>query len=116
MARARRAMSARETPGCRPSSTITLTGILDIPGRRCRRWGAASSRESWRESGRRLTLGRRRCKEEGVDSACVIVPALDAAATVGRVIDDLHASLGLTVIVVDDGRSEEHTSELQSLR
>lgn len=41
-----------------------------------------------------------------MDSACVIVPALDAAATVGRVIDDLHASLGLTVIVVDDGSGD----------
>jgi glycosyltransferase involved in cell wall biosynthesis len=41
-----------------------------------------------------------------VKSACVIVPALDAAATLGRVIEELHASLGLTVIVVDDGSSD----------
>jgi len=41
-----------------------------------------------------------------VDSACVIVPALDAAATLGAVLDDLHASLGLTVIVVDDGSAD----------
>jgi glycosyltransferase involved in cell wall biosynthesis len=46
-----------------------------------------------------------------VDSACVIVPALDAAATLGRVIDDLRASLGLTVIVVDDG-SADATAEV----
>lgn len=35
--------------------------------------------------------------------ACVIVPALNAAATVGAVVDDLRASLSLPVIVVDDG-------------
>jgi glycosyltransferase involved in cell wall biosynthesis len=46
-----------------------------------------------------------------VDSACVIVPALDAAATLGRVIDDLKATLGLTVIVVDDG-SADTTAEV----
>ena len=38
--------------------------------------------------------------------ACVIVPALDAAATVGAVVDDLRASLGLPVIVVDDGSAD----------
>jgi glycosyltransferase involved in cell wall biosynthesis len=41
-----------------------------------------------------------------VDSACVIIPALDAAATLGRVIDDVKATLGLTVIVVDDGSAD----------
>ena len=35
--------------------------------------------------------------------ACAIVPALDAAATVGTVVDDLRDCLGLPVIVVDDG-------------
>jgi glycosyltransferase involved in cell wall biosynthesis len=38
-----------------------------------------------------------------VGPACVIVPALDAAETVGAVVDDLRATLGLAVIVVDDG-------------
>jgi len=33
----------------------------------------------------------------------VIVPALDAAATVGAVVDDLRATLALPIIVVDDG-------------
>jgi glycosyltransferase involved in cell wall biosynthesis len=46
-----------------------------------------------------------------VESACVIVPALDAASTLGGVLDDLQASLGLTVIVVDDG-SADATSEV----
>jgi glycosyltransferase involved in cell wall biosynthesis len=46
-----------------------------------------------------------------VASACVFVPALDAAATLGPVLDDLRASLGLTVIVVDDG-SVDATSEV----
>jgi glycosyltransferase involved in cell wall biosynthesis len=43
--------------------------------------------------------------------ACVIVPALDAAATVGSVIDDLRAALGIPVIVVDDG-SVDATGEV----
>jgi glycosyltransferase involved in cell wall biosynthesis len=38
-----------------------------------------------------------------VAPACVIVPALDAAATVGRVVAELRAALDLPVIVVDDG-------------
>ncbi len=38
--------------------------------------------------------------------ACAIVPALDAAATVGTVVDDLRDSLGLPVIVVDDGSAD----------
>jgi len=37
---------------------------------------------------------------------CVIVPAFDAAATVGRVVDDLAANLRLPVIVVDDGSTD----------
>jgi glycosyltransferase involved in cell wall biosynthesis len=36
----------------------------------------------------------------------VIVPALDAAETVGAVVDDLRATLGLAVIVVDDGSAD----------
>ncbi len=36
-------------------------------------------------------------------SACVIVPALDAAATVGAVVDGLRRTLGAPVYVVDDG-------------
>jgi glycosyltransferase involved in cell wall biosynthesis len=53
-----------------------------------------------------------------VDSACVIVPALDAAATLGGVIDDLEAALGdggLTVIVIDDGSSDA-TAEVARAR
>ncbi len=38
--------------------------------------------------------------------ACVIVPALDAAETVGGVVDDLLAALALPVIVVDDGSAD----------
>ena len=38
--------------------------------------------------------------------ACVIVPALNAAATVGRVIEDLHATLGIPVFAVDDGSDD----------
>jgi glycosyltransferase involved in cell wall biosynthesis len=48
-------------------------------------------------------------------SACAIVPALDAAETVGRVLDDLHATLGVTVIVVDDG-SVDGTGEIARTR
>lgn len=43
--------------------------------------------------------------------ACVIVPAYDAAATVGRVVDDLLRALELPVIVVDDG-STDATGEI----
>jgi len=39
-------------------------------------------------------------------SACAIVPAFDAAATVGRVVDDVGAALGTPVIVVDDGSGD----------
>jgi glycosyltransferase involved in cell wall biosynthesis len=42
-----------------------------------------------------------------VASACVIVPALNEAATIGRVVDELRASLALPVIVVDDGSTDE---------
>jgi glycosyltransferase involved in cell wall biosynthesis len=41
-----------------------------------------------------------------VSPACAIVPALDAAATVGTVVDDLRDSLGLPIIVVDDGSAD----------
>jgi len=37
---------------------------------------------------------------------CAIVPAFDAAATVGRVIDDLREALDVGVIVVDDGSTD----------
>jgi glycosyltransferase involved in cell wall biosynthesis len=46
-----------------------------------------------------------------VTPACVIVPALNAAPTVGIVVDDLRASLDLPVIVVDDG-SVDGTGEV----
>jgi glycosyltransferase involved in cell wall biosynthesis len=39
-------------------------------------------------------------------SACAIVPAYEAVATVGAVVDDLRASLDLPVIVVDDGSND----------
>jgi glycosyltransferase involved in cell wall biosynthesis len=39
-------------------------------------------------------------------SACVVVPALNAAPTVGRVVEELHGSLGVPVIVVDDGSAD----------
>lgn len=43
-------------------------------------------------------------------NVCAIVPALDAAETVGGVVDDLRTALGLPVIVVDDG-SRDATAE-----
>ncbi len=58
-----------------------------------------------------LRPGPGRCKAEGVGPACVIVPALDAASTVGAVVDDLRATLALPVIVVDDG-SVDATAEV----
>lgn len=42
---------------------------------------------------------------------CVIVPAYEAATTVGRVVDEFRAALGLPVIVVDDG-STDATGEI----
>jgi glycosyltransferase involved in cell wall biosynthesis len=45
-------------------------------------------------------------KEKAVPGACAIVPALDAAATVGAVVDGLRASLGVPVLVVDDGSTD----------
>jgi glycosyltransferase involved in cell wall biosynthesis len=39
-------------------------------------------------------------------SACAVVPAFDAAPTVGRVVDDMVAALGTPVIVVDDGSTD----------
>jgi glycosyltransferase involved in cell wall biosynthesis len=41
-----------------------------------------------------------------VDSACAIVPALNAGPTVGRVVDELRRSLGVSVIVVVDGSAD----------
>jgi glycosyltransferase involved in cell wall biosynthesis len=41
-----------------------------------------------------------------VQSACALVPAFDAGETVGAVVDDLHRTLDLPVIVVDDGSSD----------
>jgi glycosyltransferase involved in cell wall biosynthesis len=42
-----------------------------------------------------------------VVSACVIVPAFDAAGTVGGVVSGLRSALGKPVYVVDDGSSDE---------
>jgi glycosyltransferase involved in cell wall biosynthesis len=41
-----------------------------------------------------------------VNGACAIVPALDAAVTIGAVIDDQQRSLEVPIIVVDDGSSD----------
>jgi glycosyltransferase involved in cell wall biosynthesis len=41
-----------------------------------------------------------------VNSSCAVVPALDAAATLGAVVDDLRESLAIPVIVVDDGSTD----------
>jgi glycosyltransferase involved in cell wall biosynthesis len=79
--------------------------VLDPPGERATFRavpGDLDHDEALQQRGA-LTEGRRRCKGEGVGPACVIVPALDAAETVGAVVDDLRATLGLAVIVVDDG-------------
>jgi glycosyltransferase involved in cell wall biosynthesis len=43
---------------------------------------------------------------KAVLETCAIVPAFDAAATLGNVVDDLRESLGVPVIVVDDGSSD----------
>ncbi|HEY3819368.1 MAG TPA: glycosyltransferase family 2 protein [Polyangiaceae bacterium] len=48
-------------------------------------------------------------------SACAVVPALDAAETVGAVVDDLRAALGIPVLVVDDG-SGDATGEVARSR
>jgi len=47
----------------------------------------------------------------GLDAAVAIVPAFDAAATVGAVVGALRAELGLPVLVVDDG-SADATAEV----
>ena len=44
-------------------------------------------------------------------SACAIVPAYEAATTVGAVVDDLRTSLAIPVIVVDDG-SDDTTGDV----
>lgn len=41
-----------------------------------------------------------------MSGTCVIVPALDAASTVGGVVDDFLANVRLPVIVVDDGSTD----------
>lgn len=46
-----------------------------------------------------------------MERTCAIVPAFDAAETVGAVVDDLCASIGVPVIVVDDG-SKDRTAEI----
>jgi glycosyltransferase involved in cell wall biosynthesis len=40
-------------------------------------------------------------------AACAIVPALDAAETLGAVLDGLRETLGIPVIVVDDGSTDD---------
>jgi glycosyltransferase involved in cell wall biosynthesis len=47
--------------------------------------------------------------------ACAVVPALDAAATIGAVVDGLRQELGVGVIVVDDG-STDGTGEVARAR
>ena len=46
-----------------------------------------------------------------MERTCGVVPALDAADTIGHVLDDLHACLQVPVIVVDDG-SRDATGEV----
>jgi glycosyltransferase involved in cell wall biosynthesis len=46
-----------------------------------------------------------------VDRTCGVVPALDAAETIGPVVDDLRTHLQVPVIVVDDG-SRDATGEI----
>jgi glycosyltransferase involved in cell wall biosynthesis len=46
-----------------------------------------------------------------VPNACAIVPAFDAARTLGAVVDDLRRSLGVPVVVIDDG-SRDGTAEV----
>jgi glycosyltransferase involved in cell wall biosynthesis len=41
-----------------------------------------------------------------VFASCAVVPAFDAGESVGAVLDDLHRTLGLPVLVVDDGSSD----------
>ena len=132
IARARRTTSAREMPGVGPVFDDQTYGhrrtfLLEGPGlagasgaAACRFWprpGAATRRfcaNGLLRSGttmsssipRSLTYGRRRCKASSVGPACAIVPALDAAETVGAVVDDLRAALALPVIVVDDGSAD----------
>ncbi len=47
--------------------------------------------------------------------ACAIVPAFNAAPTVGTVVDDLHERLGIPILVVDDG-SVDTTGEVARTR
>jgi glycosyltransferase involved in cell wall biosynthesis len=54
-------------------------------------------------------------RKKAVDDACIIVPAFEAARTVGSVIDDLQSRVGLPLIVVDDGSSDA-TSEVARRR
>src|SRR5579859_6075260 len=49
---------------------------------------------------------RQQCKTKDVPDPCVIVPAFDAAATVGQVVDDLRETVTASVIVVDDGSTD----------
>jgi glycosyltransferase involved in cell wall biosynthesis len=46
-----------------------------------------------------------------VFGTCVIVPAFEASSTVGRVVDDVAAALGVPLIVIDDG-STDATSDV----
>jgi glycosyltransferase involved in cell wall biosynthesis len=48
-------------------------------------------------------------------TACALVPAFDAAATVGAVVEDLRKTLGVEVLVVDDG-SRDETAEAARAR
>jgi glycosyltransferase involved in cell wall biosynthesis len=50
-----------------------------------------------------LTPARGRCKGEALLDACAIVPAFNAQQSVGAVVADLKAYLGVPVILIDDG-------------
>jgi hypothetical protein len=88
MARARRKRSALATPACGPPSTTSLTTGAIV--------AALSAARQRREQ----------CREWLVQSSCVLVPAFDAAETVGDVVDSLRAVLDVPVIVIDDGSTD----------
>jgi glycosyltransferase involved in cell wall biosynthesis len=47
-------------------------------------------------------------------AVCALVPAFDAAATVGRVVDELRATLAVPVLVVDDGSTDGTADEARA--
>ncbi len=97
-----------------PGVRTSLDGDPDARGER-------SSLSSRLRHGRdcAICVGRapagRPTKSETVQKPFALVPALDAAETIGAVVDDLRATLGVPVIVVDDG-SRDATSDAARAR